>query len=294
MKIRLIITADDYGLSQGVNDAIEECLEAGAVKSTCVLTNYSLAAQTRSMWERLPSASVGIHWNLTQGSPILPASSVPSLVDGSGEFLGSARFLGRLRRGGVKISEAVAELRAQYFEFLGICGREPDFWNTHENVHLNPFFFKRVVAFAAECKINRMRCHRRVTLSRHRGSSVYSLQHPVYWLKGMVVGYWAGWAERNGMVMPEGRLEFRGVDLLNRDGMQSLPGRIRSVSRYSFLEWAIHPAKEKKSDLFGDLQESRVREYEWFSNPVLERSFRAVGIGTTGFAVEAGLPGGGD
>ena len=39
MSQRLIITADDYGLCEQVNQAIEECLSAGTVRATCVMAN---------------------------------------------------------------------------------------------------------------------------------------------------------------------------------------------------------------------------------------------------------------
>ena len=86
MTRRLIITADDYGMCASVNDAIEECLGAGTVRATCAMVNMPLFNATAALRQKFPGCSVGIHWTLTQGRPILPPAQLPTLAGPDGEF----------------------------------------------------------------------------------------------------------------------------------------------------------------------------------------------------------------
>ena len=108
----LIVTADDYGMHETVNAAVEECLAAGTVQATCVMVNMPAAADAGSLRERFPRASVGIHWTLTQGRPVLPPTALRSLVRNDGEFHTCAEFRRRWRSGQIRHDEMYAELRA--------------------------------------------------------------------------------------------------------------------------------------------------------------------------------------
>ena len=79
MSQRLIITADDYGLCEPVNQAIEECLMPARVRATCVMANMPDYRAAESLRRKFPQSSLGIHWNVTQGKPVLPGEQLPSL-----------------------------------------------------------------------------------------------------------------------------------------------------------------------------------------------------------------------
>jgi predicted glycoside hydrolase/deacetylase ChbG (UPF0249 family) len=149
MNRRLIITADDYGMCDAVNDAIEECLVSGAVRATCVMMNMPVYNRAARLRQQFAQASVGIHWTLTQGRPVLPPSQVPTLVGNNGDFQPSSVLRRRWATGRVRLSEIKAELRAQVARFCDIAGK-PDFWNTHQNFHVFPGLFKACVALGQE------------------------------------------------------------------------------------------------------------------------------------------------
>src|SRR6266511_3990969 len=213
MNRRLIITADDYGMCDAVNDAIEECLAAGAVHATCVMINMPAYAAAAALRQRFPHRSIGIHWNLTQGRPLLPPSQIPSLVNGDdGNFLPASQLRCRwlLRR--ISPAELTAELRAQYQRFCEVAG-EPDFWNTHENVHVLPGLFETCVALGQALRIPAMRCHRRLTMPRDTTRRRYNLHHPLYWVKGWIIARWSSQAEARGVMMPDARLYMPGYEV---------------------------------------------------------------------------------
>lgn len=87
MKHRLIITADDYGMCDSVNRAIDACAEARVVLSTNVMANMDKAEEAFDLKKRFPYISVGIHYNFTVGKPLSPADQVRSLIHQDGTFL---------------------------------------------------------------------------------------------------------------------------------------------------------------------------------------------------------------
>ena len=107
---RLIVNADDFGLTAGVNEGIQDAVEAGVVTSTTMMVNTpgfgDAVRRAAGLRDRL---SVGLHFNLTTGAPVAPASEVPSLVDGAGRFLPLAGFLRRALSGGVRAADVRRE-----------------------------------------------------------------------------------------------------------------------------------------------------------------------------------------
>ena len=275
----LIITGDDYGMCEAVNDAIEECLAAGTMSATCVMTNMPACAPAAALRSRFPRASVGLHWNVSQGTPLLGAKAVPSLAAGTGQFAPSLRH--RWLAGRIDRAELRAELTAQYERFCALAGT-PDFWNTHQNVHVLPGLFQFFVAVAGELKIPAMRSHERFTVPARGTPLSYALRHPMYWLKGEVIHRWSNTARSRGVRMPDGRLYLPGY--VAGQYMPSVPLRRLDWRRVrSAVELIIHPANRADSSLLGSLTESRLREYERFRDPRLAAALRRAGIDLVGF-----------
>jgi predicted glycoside hydrolase/deacetylase ChbG (UPF0249 family) len=132
---RLIVNADDFGRSPGVNDGILEAHARGLVTSATALVLEPAAARgLRDAAERAPALSLGLHFALTGGGP--PASAaheVPSLAPG-----------GRFRRTRDELPEALsaaevaAELDAQIAAFERMAGRPPTHLDSHHHVALHP------------------------------------------------------------------------------------------------------------------------------------------------------------
>ncbi|MBQ7603262.1 MAG: ChbG/HpnK family deacetylase, partial [Clostridia bacterium] len=78
--MKLIINADDFGLSSSINRGIVECIEAGIISSTTMMMNTPYTAEAIKMAKDMGLKNVGIHLNLTYGKSVLPRSEVSSLV----------------------------------------------------------------------------------------------------------------------------------------------------------------------------------------------------------------------
>lgn len=286
MDRNLIITADDYGMADSVNQAIDECMGAGAVNSTCVMANMPAVEPARSLRSRFPRVSIGLHWNLTQGRPLLPPEQVPSLVDSQGRLMGVRDLKQRVLIGKVSMTEVRAELRAQHRRFEDLVGR-PDYWNTHEGFHVAPRLFRFCVALALELGIPAMRSHRRITVPYTGTRAAFLRSHPAYWIKGRLLSNWATGAERLGMRMPDGIVKVPGFP----EGVSMVDAileRIDWAQCPRAAELTVHPAVRVEAELFGSMTESRLREFRVFSDPLLVDRLRLAGVAPTGFEVLQG------
>jgi predicted glycoside hydrolase/deacetylase ChbG (UPF0249 family) len=284
---RLIVTADDYGLCPPVNQAIEQCLEAGALRATCAMMNMPDSAAVGAFRRRFPDASLGIHWTLSLGAPVLPSRQIPSLVGADGGFLAFAELRRRFLTGRYDPAHLRAELTAQYERFRELAG-EPDFWNTHQNVHVAPGVFQLCVDLASELGIGVMRSHRRITVPKRGSAASYHLRHPVYWLKGQLIGRWTSRAERRGMALPDGIIYLPGYGA-GRVAIEEVAARLPWGRLRRGAEWVIHPAVTAEHPLLGRLTESRQREYELFRDPGLKERLARRGVELAGFEILGGV-----
>ena len=130
---RLIVNADDLGLSPGTNQGILEAHQKGILTSTTVMMNMPAAeAGIRLVQQEAPKLGLGLHLNVTTGKPVLPPERVLSLVDSSGEFpYNSKQPLSYLD--GLNPTEVKAEIHAQFERFVQIAGRKPDHLDAHHH-----------------------------------------------------------------------------------------------------------------------------------------------------------------
>lgn len=281
MLFKLIITADDYGMCDSVNHAIESCLSAGAMKATCVMTNmprYRAAAYLR---EKYPDASIGLHWNLTQGNPVLPTSKVRTLTRPDGSFYPLPLLRQKILSKRIDRSELLAELVAQYDRFCELAG-PPDFWNTHENVHIWPFLFQFMTRVGVELQIPAMRNNSRILVSKRKKPITHNLRHPNYWVKGFIIAFWSARVRQHGVRMPDGLLHLDGYGI-GRASLERALSHFPSSVDGKTVECVIHPAISIESRLFGKLTQSRREEYEVFSDAALAKRLASFGVKTASF-----------
>lgn len=121
---RLIINADDLGLSVAVSRGIEHAHRHGPVTSASLLANYpGFDAGVRVAMEN-PGLGVGVHLNLIRGEPLCPPDDVAPLLEG-GRFLGSFWRIGRVCAIPEYLRAAEREYRAQIERVLD-AGLRPD------------------------------------------------------------------------------------------------------------------------------------------------------------------------
>lgn len=136
---RLIVNADDFGLTSGVNRAIVACHEHGIVSSATLMATGACFDEAAALAAQMPRLSVGCHIVLVDGTPLLPPGDVRSLLaPGTDRFYHSiGEVLRALARGRFRAEEVEAEARAQ-FARLQRAHVELSHFDAHKHTHMFP------------------------------------------------------------------------------------------------------------------------------------------------------------
>jgi len=155
---RLIVNADDFGLTSGINRAVTELHSARALSSATLMATAEAAPFFQAVGEtrNQPSLGVGCHIVLVDGTPLLPPSQVPSLVDGAefrpklGAFV-TDLLLGRIAEADIE-AEAVAQIRK-----LQQAGVPVTHLDTHKHTHTFPRVLLPLLRAAQQCGVKAIR-----------------------------------------------------------------------------------------------------------------------------------------
>jgi len=156
---RLIVNADDLGMSPGVTDGILFAHRHGAVTSTSMMVNQPSSEYAVQQLRGVPDLSVGVHLTLDQGRPVLPASKIPTLVTEDGFFYGNDELRARLWRRKVSAHEIEAEFRAQ-IQWMKEHGILPSHADSHRHVHFYPYVARAFYRACQKEQIARVRVPR--------------------------------------------------------------------------------------------------------------------------------------
>jgi predicted glycoside hydrolase/deacetylase ChbG (UPF0249 family) len=148
---KLIINADDFGLTQEVNDAIIDVFENGSLTSATLMVNMPGTEHAAKRAAQFPRLGVGLHYNLTEGRPVSNEKN-DCLTGPDGDFFSRNMLLARLALHKVKPSDLRWELNAQFERILRL-GIQPTHIDSHQHIHLHPTVFRVIREFAVEKQI---------------------------------------------------------------------------------------------------------------------------------------------
>jgi len=144
----LIVNADDFGLTRGVSRGILESYAKGIVTSTTLMVNRGAdPAQLEAL--NASGLGVGLHVNLTLGTPLSEPKRVPSLLDDGGQFVRDARAQAERARP----EEARLEIGNQIEAFRRLMGRFPTHLDSHHHVARDGALLDLLCFFARALKI---------------------------------------------------------------------------------------------------------------------------------------------
>lgn len=157
MRKFLIVTADDFGLHEAVNEAVEQASRAGILTAASLMVGAPAAADAIRRARELPRLRVGLHLVLADGRAMLAPELIPDLADQSG------RMNSRMFANGVRFfaSAAVrrqleAEIRAQFSAFAR-TGLALDHVNVHKHFHLHPTLLQMLLRIGREYGVSAVR-----------------------------------------------------------------------------------------------------------------------------------------
>jgi predicted glycoside hydrolase/deacetylase ChbG (UPF0249 family) len=235
---RLVVNADDLGLSELVNDGIEAAVLAGVVTSASLMVNTpgfdDAVRRAHALGSRL---GVGLHFNLTTGASVAPAAEVPSLLDGAGRFLPLARLLRRALAGGVRADDVRREADAQ-FARLRAAGIAPTHADSHRHVHAFPAMRSALAAAAAAVGVRAVRRPLEPLWARPAGAAGVVK-------RALLAAAWA--APARGPRPVPGTESFRGIALLGSPRFKTDLLALLDALPAGRTELMVHPGRNDAS-----------------------------------------------
>jgi chitin disaccharide deacetylase len=219
---RLIINADDFGLTAGVNRGIVEAHEHGVVTSATLMANGPAFEEAIGLAKSRPRLGVGCHVVLVDGAPLLNKTAVASLLDPAGNSSGEPHFREGISRfgalalmGRLAADEIEAEATAQIRK-LQSAGIPVTHLDTHKHTHLFPHVLRPLLRAAAKCGVSAIRN----PFERIQGSQLAA--SPSLWKRWAEVGLLRSLAtqfreavQQAGISTPDGTLAIVAAGSLN-------------------------------------------------------------------------------
>lgn len=157
---RLIINADDFGLTSGVNRAILEAHQHGVVTSATLMAGGRAFQEAVQFAQQAPQLNVGCHVVLVDGEPLLPPEQVPTLVPAGGQQQHFRSGFGELAaaalRGRIDAAQVQAEATAQMRK-LQAAGLALSHFDTHKHAHMFPGILRPLLRAARACGVRALR-----------------------------------------------------------------------------------------------------------------------------------------
>lgn len=163
--MKLILNADDLGLSQEVNEATFDLMSRRVVTSGTMMANGPSVLSAIKESRHFPACSFGVHLNLTELRPLGRHEGLQELLGENGEFNGALdRTPARLRKTW-KLLSAIADEWCHQIEFIGNAGIQISHLDSHQHVHTIPFVFPVLKYVQAKYGIRKVRSTRNVYLA---------------------------------------------------------------------------------------------------------------------------------
>lgn len=254
--LNLIITADDYGMSKSINDAILEGIQCGRITSTNVMVNMPYYKDIVKVKQLFPNVSIGIHLNLTCGKPVSNIEEIKSLVDHYGTFFSATIFRRKVIRGEIKRSEIKKEIYAQYQKFAEM-GFLPDYWNTHQHIHMVYGLLFLINKISIKHGVAKVRCNSKFYIGLPSINTIELLKNALIRIEYQLLG--------KKTLHPKGLVRFRrGYSIYDLNLLTDYSKQ--HEKKKCSVELMIHPAISIDSEYFGNLQEERVKEYVFITD----------------------------
>ena len=253
---RLIVNADDFGFTSGVNRAIVEAHKCGVVTSSTLMANGPAFPEVADLAKSSPRLGIGCHVVLIDGEPILNAEQLRSLTTRTpmARFRdGLKAFAARAITGRIDADEITAEATAQIRKIQSV-GIAVSHFDTHKHTHLFPRILRPLLRAAADCGVRALRNPFGPRLPM-RSSQL--LARPNLWTRYAEVrvlrrfaGAFRDAVDRDGFATPDGTLGIEVTGTLDETLFDAIALSIPEGT----WEFVCHPGYND-----ADLQEAKTR-----------------------------------
>jgi len=279
----LIVNADDLGWTEGVNRGIAEGHRKGLVTSTSLLANGRAYASALLVARANPELGVGVHLNLSDGTPTADPQKVRGLLNSTGEFEdGPESLLVRIARRRLALEEVEREWDAQ-IEKVCQSGIRPTHLDGHKHVQMLPGLFEIALRLAKKHGIRALRVSHEASKLRSALGSAGKHQKTIVLKQGVqarglkfLARDAREMAERAGVATPDYFCGIAQTGALTREGVERLLGLLPDGT----TELMCHPgyADEELRRSGTRLVESRLMELEILTDRGIRKLVATQGI----------------
>lgn len=280
---RLIVNADDFGFTAGVNRGIAEAHTRGIVTSTTLMASGPAFDDAIRLAKQTPQLDLGCHLVLIDGEPVLDAARLPTITSrnsGSARFNdGLKSFAARALTNRFNPAEIEAETSAQIRKIQS-AGISVSHIDSHKHTHLFPAVLRPVLSAALACGV---RAVRNPFGPRKPLTSAELLARPSLWTRyaevrilGALAGKFRDAAKRQGMITPNGTLGVVVTGALDERLFRAVAAMIPEGT----WEFVCHPGYNDADLQQANtrLRESRETELRVLTMPEARQLLEAEGI----------------
>lgn len=284
---RLIINADDLGLTEGVNSAIFRAHNDGVVTSATLMANgAALQNAVAEIHAHAPSRlSIGCHLVLVDGEPLSTPETIPSLVKGTEFRRGIGELAIAARLGRLASVEIEAEATAQ-FSSLQTLGVRLSHFDAHKHSHMFPEILEPALRAAASCGIRAVRNpfepRKPFPLSMLLTNLNLLKRYIQVQALGSMQSSWRNIVRRHGLATPDGSLGI----IVTGDMNEALLHCILENVPAGTWELVCHPGymDESLCSVRTRLRGSREQELALLTSPDTKRLIERLGIELISYA----------
>lgn len=146
--MKLIVNGDDFGYSPGINVGMIYGFKKGIISSTTLMVNQSFSLEAARLAQECPELGVGLHANLTKGSPVLSPERVPTLIEDNGNFWEVSKFYQQ----NINKEDIKKEVFAQIGEFFRL-GIKPTHMDAHHHLQFHPMVLEVLIEAAQKFEL---------------------------------------------------------------------------------------------------------------------------------------------
>jgi hopanoid biosynthesis associated protein HpnK len=273
---RLIVNADDFGFTRGVNAGIVRAFEAGILTSATIMANGDAFTEAIDLAQANPLLGVGCHLAAVGGHPVAPAREIPSLVDSDGQLPRTlTALMKKLVRGQVQVADIEREFRAQV-ERVVRAGLRPTHLDSHKHSHTQPAVMQALARVAVEFGIPAIRnpfervfAHARMGSAARTKRAVYLKQYAMSAAVALHARRFRQIARTHGLQTPDWFFGVRLTGLLDAEAIASVIARLPEGTTELMCHPAIYDDELERAGT--RLKQARARELDALIDPRVVR-----------------------
>jgi predicted glycoside hydrolase/deacetylase ChbG (UPF0249 family) len=270
--MKIIINADDFGFTKSVNEAVFTLAKRGTLTSTTVMVNMPYWEEVDRLLEH-PNFGIGLHFNITQGKPILDASEISTIVNSeTGEFYEFKELRKRSKQGKINVNDVYKELKAQILLLKQHVGNRLTHMDSHQGIHKYKPVSNAILTFGKDNKELGLRSPHHLFITNAKSPEVVGIKNIFkFGVKRYIIElYYRKYNStfRKYYIMPEGELLH--LNLKKVDTFKALE-KLKASEKLC-IEIPCHPATSIADLPKTKLTDKRLQEFEILSSESFKNS----------------------